>query len=218
MLDPDIYGLFEHTDKRTAELGPDLQTIAAELGYAVRMDDESLVNHRTKCIHLDKSLPTAGLTSDLAHELGHTLAREGEPSWDQKIRHRHASVPDIHAHRECLTDHQGDRLSMPREVVKAIIERCGLNAMSVWVLHQQQEVYLHEALRRIVHFNENARMGGFIARRGRIIHAESFQWWMPVWTGHPMPNPQGEFQGDGVSLFAVPGLPHTFIGLIVIEP
>lgn len=218
MLDADIHGLFEHTDKRLEELGPSLEQVAAELGYTVEFDDESLVNHHSKRIYLQKGLESEGLRSDLGHELGHCLAREGEPkSWNEVIRRNHASVPDMQAHRETLTDHQGDRLTMPRNIVQTVINICGLNARAVWVLHQQQEVYLHEALRRLVHFNENARIGGFIARRGTITHAYSYRYRLPVWVGWPMPDPDDEFQGEGVSLFEVPALPNTYIGLVVIE-
>uniref|UniRef100_UPI0028698457 hypothetical protein n=1 Tax=Deinococcus sp. TaxID=47478 RepID=UPI0028698457 len=88
---------------------------------------------------------------------------------------------------------------------------------AVWLLHQAAKVRPEIALRRLVMHNENARLGGFIARAGVIHHAETYRWRMPVWVGSPMPDPDYEFTGEGVSLFHVPGRRNTVIGLIVIE-
>lgn len=219
MLDSDIADLLTYTDARAEELGREhgLEHVAARLGYTIEESDESAVNHQIKRIYLQSTLSPEGRNSDLAHELGHTLAVEGKPSWAAVIRRRHASVPNMHAHQEALTNLQGDLLTMPPKVVRTVLGIAGLNARAIWVLHQQQEVPLHEALRRIVYHDENARIGGFIARRGKIVAAYSYRWRMPVWVGHPMPDPEDDFRGDGVSLFEVPGLPGTFIGLVVVE-
>ena len=219
MLDSDIYNLLAYTDARAEELGREhgLEHVAGQLGYSIQLDDDSAVNHVARRIYLKKNQSPEGMKSDLGHELGHAFAREGKPSWAAIIQRRHASVPDLHAHQEVLADLQGDLLTMPPKVLQVVLNICGLNARAVWVLHQQQEVPLREALRRVVHHDENARIAGFIARRGVIVEAYSYRYRLPVWKGDPMPDPDYEFRGEGVSLFEVPGSAGTFVGLVVIE-
>lgn len=219
MLDPDIHNLLAYTEARAEELGREhgLEYVAQQLGYSITLDDDSAVNHAARRIYLRGGQSPAAMKSDLAHELGHALAREGKPSWASVIHRRHASVPDMHAHQEALTDMQGDLLTMPPAVLNTVLGICGLSARAVWVLHQQQQVRLHEALRRVVYHDQNARIGGFVARRGRIVAAYSYRWRMPVWVGDEMPDPDDDFRGDGVSLFEVPGLSGTHVGLVVVE-
>lgn len=219
MLDSDIHHLLAYTEARAEELGRDqgLEHVAEQLGYSIQLDEDSAVNHAARRIYLRRGQAPEALKSDLAHELAHALAKEGKPSWSAIIQRRHASVPDMHAHQEALTDLQGDLLTMPNTVVRVVLGICGLNAQAVWVLHQQQQVRLHEALRRLVHYDENARIGGFIAQKGRVAHAYSYRWHMPVWVGDKMPDPEDEFQGDGVSMFRVPGRPSTCVGMVVVE-
>lgn len=219
--DPDIFNLLAYQGARHAETGfnTDMDTLPGELDCAVMEADASRLNGTD--LHVKRNLTPLARREDIAHELAHKIMREKTdprlPSYEDVIRYRHASVSDIHAHIEAIVTTGQNALLMPDNVVKAIINICGLNARAVWVLHQQQEVYLHHALRRIVEFNENARIGGFIAKRGRITHAYSYRYRMPVWVSFPMPNPDDDFHGEGVSLFQVPGLPEVFIGLIVIE-
>ncbi|WP_255449280.1 hypothetical protein [Deinococcus arboris] len=40
---------------------------------------------------------------------------------------------------------------------------------------------------------------------------------MPRWIGAPMPDPDDDFIGEGVSIFQVPGYSSMTIGLVVIE-
>lgn len=45
----------------------------------------------------------------------------------------------------------------------------------------------------------------------------SYRWHMPCWVGDRMPDPAGDFQGESVSLFQVPGRTKTFVGMVVVE-
>lgn len=168
--DPDIYNLLAHQKARHAETdyNTDMETLPAELGCTVVDDDTSRLVGTTICVK--RNLSPVARREDIAHELAHKIMREKAdprlPSYEDVLRYRHASVPNVHAHIEAVTTCNQNALLMPDDVVKTVIGICGLNARAVWVLHQQQEVYLHQALRRVVEHNENARMGGFIARKG----------------------------------------------------
>ncbi|GAA5514807.1 hypothetical protein Dcar01_03568 [Deinococcus carri] len=220
-FDPDAYDLFAYQKARHEEVGgtTDMEELPTLLGCTVIEADASRLIGTD--LHVQRRLIYAGRRSHIAHEVSHKLAQERDtahdPNYEEVIRHRHAQAPDVDAHLEALITTGQDGLLMPDKVVQTIINICGLNAMVVWILHQQETVYLHEALRRIVQHNENARIGGFIGVNGIIRHAYSYRWRMPCWIGHPVPDPDDEFQGEGVSLFQVPGRRNTVIGLIVIE-
>lgn len=216
MMDGDIHAYFTHQKERheEAKFETDMDVLPGLLGCRVIEADASRLIGTD--IHVRRRASILARRSSIAHELAHKLALEDDPCYEDVIRHRHRSVPHMDAHLECLTEHGQDALLMPDKTVQTVLEIGGLNARAVWLLHQTAEVYVHEALRRLVHFDENAQIGGFVAHRGRIIHAYSYRWRMPCWIGHPVPDAHDGFEGDGVSLFDVPGRAGLQIGLVVI--
>ncbi|MBZ9712230.1 ImmA/IrrE family metallo-endopeptidase [Deinococcus multiflagellatus] len=221
MIDPDVYNLFAYQKARHDEVEneTDMEKLPERLGCTlVEADQSRLVGTE---IHVKRKQHPLRRRSDIAHELSHKLARErGKPeypTYEEVIQHRHSSVPNIRAHVESIITVGQDALLIPDGTVQEAIELHGLTAQMVWVLHQEQKVLLHEALRRVVHHNQNARLGGFVAIKGKIRYAYSFRWHMPCWIGDPMPDPDDDFQGEGVSLFEVPGYPSMTVGLVVIE-
>ncbi|EYB69096.1 hypothetical protein DEIPH_ctg011orf0064 [Deinococcus phoenicis] len=196
-----------------------MAALADGLGYELAPHERSFFDPLTSTAYIRRTRDSWQANSDAGHELAHALALEaapGHPSYRDVMRHYHAQAPDLLAHEERLTDHAGDLLTMPSELVQVTLNICGRNAMAVWVLHQAAQVPLHEALRRVVHFDFDGRAGGFIGQGGRIIHANSYRYRLPPWVGDPVPD-EDEFQGPGVSLFQVPGRRNTVIGLVVIE-
>ncbi|MFC4426288.1 hypothetical protein [Deinococcus navajonensis] len=221
MIDPDIFNFLAYQKARHSEAKheTDMEKLPELLDATlVEADESRLVGTE---VHVRRGLSPLARRSDIAHELTHKLAQErasaDAPSYEEVIAYRHASVPNPTAHFERIIEVGQDSLLIPDTVLGDVLARYGLTAQAVWVLHQKEKVQLHEALRRVVHCNENARLGGFIAIRGVIRHAYSFRWHMPVWVGDPVPDPEDEFQGEGVSFFPVPGYPGRVIGLVVIE-
>ncbi|EYB67056.1 hypothetical protein DEIPH_ctg052orf0054 [Deinococcus phoenicis] len=221
MIDDVIHSLLRYTEARGTEAAPsaDMPALADGLGYTLAPHERSFFDPLTGTAYIKRTRDPLQYNSDAGHELAHALALEaapGSPSYRDVVRRYHAQVPDLLAHEERLTDHAGDVLTMPPDLVRVTLDICGVNAIAVWVLHQAAQVRLHEALRRVVHFNLDGRAGGFIGYGGRITHASSYRYRLPPWVGDPVPD-EDEFQGEGVSLFQVPGRRNTVIGLIVIE-
>lgn len=216
MLDGDIHALLAYTASRHAETdwNTDIDTLPGQFGCTLTDADASRLNG--SAVYVKRGQIQAARRSDIAHELAHKLARENGPCYEDIIRHRHRSVPHMAAHLERLTEHQQDVLLMPDETVRTVLGIAGVNARAVWILHQTAEVYVHEALRRTVHWDENGQMGGFIARKGRITHAYSYRWHMPCWIGDDVPDEYDGFDGECVSLFDVPGVAGLQIGLVVL--
>ncbi|WP_146202700.1 hypothetical protein [Deinococcus irradiatisoli] len=212
--------LFAYQHARLEDVGStnDMEALPALLGYTLVEGRESRLVGRE--IHVKTKQPLPGRHSDIAHEASHALAQERDDPdalhFEEIIRHRHAHTPNVEAQVEALIKTGQDRIRMPTDVVKAVINICGLKAMAVWVLHQQEKVYLHEALRRIVELDENARMGGFIAWNGTITHAYSYRYHMPCWINDPIPDVD-DYENSGLTIFTVPGSPSTVIGLVVID-
>lgn len=214
-LDPDVYNLLRYQQARHAEADyeQDMDTLAAEFGCVVIPADASRLIGTD--LHIQRGLQSEARRSALAHELSHKLAQERDsaeaPSYEEVILHRHSSVPDMATHLERLAEHGQDLLTMPDHIVQTVLDVCGLEARAVWVLHQQQQVYLHEALRRIVHFDESARVAGFVAVNGTIHHAYSYGYYLPAWIGDPAP-----MRGEGLTVFNVPGRPSVTVGLVTV--
>lgn len=214
-LDPDVYNLLRYQQARHAEAEyvDDMDELAAHFGCAVIPADASRLIGTD--LHIQRGLKFEARRSALAHELSHKLTQERDdehaPSYEEVILHRHSSVPDMPAHLERLAEHGQDLLTMPDHIVQTVLNLCGTEARAVWVLHQQQRVYLHEALRRIVHFDESARIAGFIAMNGVIHHAYSYGYYLPAWVGDRAP-----IRGEGLTVFPVPGRPSMTVGLVTV--
>ena len=213
--------LFAYQYSRLEDAGAtsDMETLPALLGCTLHEARASRLIGRE--IHVKTKQSLRGRFSDIAHEGSHALSQEHShadaPSYEEIIRHQHAHAPNVEAQLEAVITTGQDRIRMPLHVVNGALSICGLNAMVVWILHQQEEVFLHEALRRIVELDENARRGGFIAQNGKITHAYSYRWRMPCWVDDPVPDVNTESENNGLTIFIVPGLPSICIGLVVID-
>lgn len=216
-MDADIYNLLRYADARADEAAhePDMILKAGLLGYTCEPAAQSSLQPGRRVLYAhDRSAEE--IRGDIAHELGHGLMREGLVTFEEVLRHRHASVPDMDQHLEVMADLSGDRVSMPRDEVAAVLNISGVNARAVWVLHQMCQTPLREALRRIVHFDDDRRVGGFVLQRRRVVEAASHRWYLPFWRGDEVSSLDG-FEEGGGTLFRVPGYPSMQVGLIVID-
>lgn len=220
MIDPDIHNLLRYTEARVAQVGhhPEMPELAARLGYTCEPGAMSRLERSGRVIY-QADLSESERRADIAHELGHGLMREGQyTNFEEVLRHRHASAPDIDQHIEIMADLQGDLLLMPGEDVASVLAISGYNARAVWVLHQHMRVRLREALRRIVLYDFDRRCAGFVVQGRRITEATSHRCYLPFWRGSRLA--EGvleEFENAGGSLMPVPGYPSQVIGLIVVE-
>lgn len=213
MIDPDIHAMFEYHRARHADEDFELnmEALAHRFGLAARSGESSHLGP-DGTVNLRRGLSARERRSHLAHELSHHLSREGRPSYEQVIRHRHASAPDLPAHLEALADHGGDLLTMPDAVVRAVVKVCGVSAVAVWTLHQMCEVPLAEALRRLVHADPDCRRGGYISIGGVVQSASVWRYQLPFWVGDRVP----EMNSPNVSRCSVPGRRAAEIGLILV--
>ncbi|MCD0157180.1 ImmA/IrrE family metallo-endopeptidase [Deinococcus sp. 6GRE01] len=195
---------------------PDMPTLANRLGQQYRRHDYSFYDPANRTVYVRHDATAQEARADAAHELTHAIGMTGHPSYEQVIRHYHASVPNIEEHLEELTEHGADRLLMPDALVTAITRHCGLTARAVWELSRFANVTINDALRRIVHANPDTRIGGFYSTGGYVQAAHTLNWWMPFWIGDRIPEPHILLE-HGATTYRVPGKPRHLLCLVVIS-
>ncbi|WP_339098254.1 hypothetical protein WDJ50_18480 (plasmid) [Deinococcus sp. VB142] len=150
--------------------------------------------------------------ADAAHEIVHQLSDLGQ--YTEAIHYHHASVPDMHAHIEALTDHGADLLLMPTLLVREVIGEYGDTARAVWELSQAADVSPELALRRMAFLTLDQRRAGFLAT-GSYITYSSANCYSPFWPGGRLPEPHIAL--EGVSLFRLPSRRNQTIGFLACE-
>lgn len=206
--------VFDDQETRHAETGDvtDMPRLARALGKPYHLGQASVATPTGEVL-VCASGPRQERQSDAAHELAHSLADEG--GYTRAIRSYHASVSNMDFHLELLADHGADRLPMPDYLVISALKRYGRTGEAVWRLHEEAGVSLREALRRVVDFDPDVRVGGFVSLCGRITEAASHRSFLPFWWHDRVPEPH-ILTGPGISMFPIPGKRGGFVGLVVV--
>lgn len=212
-MDQLIDNYFTHVKKRHqhAKWVSNMEVLATTLGHDMQLGDYSIALPDGQ-IRVSRHQTKLEQRADAAHELAHSLA--DEKAFTAQIRHYHSSVGDIDAHVEVVTEHAADRLLMPDNLMKDLIEEYGWTARMIWELVVEADVSVPQAMRRATHYTEGVGRAAFQAFGSYIVQVEG-NCFAPFWPGSRIPEPHIQFE-HGISLYMLPNKRNTFLGLLTI--
>lgn len=218
MRDPLISNFLSYVVARHASTGyeDDMQAFAQRLGLKYSRSSHTFYDPLNRCVYLSYNAGGLAAREDIAHEIGHALALEGDKvNYEQLFRYYHASAPDIDAHLECIADIAADTALMPDWFVRQTLRLLGWTGAALWQLTGVRNVTIQRAIRRMVHFDEDANVVAFIAERGRVTCIEKAgHVWIPFWLGDELPDTK-ELEAAGVSLHSPDR--YTVVGVLVAD-
>jgi hypothetical protein len=210
----DLLKLHDQRHKK-AEYTDDMPKLAERIAGGYQIAEHSFVTAEG----IVNVSPEGGLRQRrgrAAHEISHAITKQEDEeggSYEKAIRYHHYSVGDMEAHLEALADAGGDLLLMPDHQVRFALQEYGYTGQAIWELSATAEVGHGDALRRIVQFDQEARIGGLvIGSDGRVLHVAWQGMHLPHWPEEEAPD-LDYLRAKGMSVFEVPDRPGCYICL-----